>query len=389
MSGVKYELIAKTFYGLEDVLAQELEELGANDVVKGNRLVRFTGDLTLMYRANIYLRTALRILKKIDETTIQNQDDYYQFLHGIDWEKYFNLHQSIMIDTVIHSKIFPNTHFATLRAKDAIADFFRTKYNRRPETDKDNPAIVINIHVFENKLTLSLDSSGAPLFKRGYRTATVDAPINEVLAAGLIKMSGWQSEHPFFDPMCGSGTFGIEAAMMAKQIPPGLLRRTYAFQNWNDHNKEIYNELIDGIEMSDKRFRILSNDISEKAIEIAKRNAQGANISSRIKHNVEDFFETIPPFKNKAPYVFINPPYDERLKKEDIINFYRDIGTVLKTKFSEARAFIISSNNKALKHIGLKPYMKHTVYNGALECKFCGYELFEGTYKDYKTSQSG
>lgn len=379
----KFDILAKTFQGLEEVLADEIKELNGEDITLGNRLVRFKGDEELLYKSNIYLRTAVRVLKPILTTKIESQDDYYNFFRNIEWEKYMNLHKTFLIDTVINSEIFKNTHFAALRAKDAIADYFYAKYKRRPDVDKDSPNLVFNIHLVGKELTLSLDSSGEPLFKRGYRVRNVEAPINEILAAGIIKMSGWDGSQPLIDPMCGSGTFSIEAAMIARNIPPGIIRRDFAFQHWLNYDKVMYERIMNDIPLNDGRFKIFTSDLSEENLEAAKSNAEKALIKAKLRFSNADFFES-KYTKSQVPYIFLNPPYGERLKEEDIMEFYQQIGSTLKNSFNCGKAFVISSNTEAMKQIGLKPLIKKKLFNGALECMFNSYELFDGNYKEYK-----
>lgn len=379
----KFEILAKTFHGLEDVLAEEIKELNGEDINVGTRLVRYKGDFEILYRSNIYLRTAVRILVPVAKTNINTQDDYYDFFRKIDWEKYMNLHQTFMIDAVINSEIFKNTHFAALRAKDAIADYFFAKYKRRPDVAKDEPNIVYNVHLNGKELSLSLDSSGEPLFKRGYRVKNVEAPINEILAAGIIKKSGWDGSQPFIDPMCGSGTFSIEAAMIAKNIPPGLIRRNYAFQNWRNYKKDLYKKIVEDIPLTDGRFKIFTSDIDEENLSAAMSNAEKALVKAKLRFKVADFFE-MEYKKKETPYIFLNPPYGERLKENDIEQFYQKIGDQVKQSFISGKVFIISSNKDALKCVGLKPNSKEKLFNGALECMLNGYDIFDGNYKDYK-----
>ena len=379
----KFEILAKTFHGLEDVLADEIKELGGEDIKIGTRLVKYKGNFETLYKSNIYLRTAVRVLVPVAKANIATQDDYYNFFRKIDWEKFMNLHQTFMIDAVINSDIFKNTHFAALRAKDAIADFFFAKYKRRPDVAKEDPNIVYNIYLNGKELSLSLDSSGEPLFKRGYRVSNVEAPINEILAAGIIKKSGWDGSQPLIDPMCGSGTFSIEAAMIAKNIPPGLIRRQYAFQNWRNYKKELYNELMNNIPLTDGRFKIFTSDINEENLSAAMTNAEKALVKAKLRFKVADFFE-LEYKKKETPYIFLNPPYGERLKEEDIELFYKKIGDRVKNYFSSGKLYVISSNKEALKSVGLKTSSKEKLFNGALECMLHGYEIFDGNYKDYK-----
>ncbi len=379
------ELIAKTFAGLEEVLAKELEEIGAENVEPGRRMVKFSGDTLCMYKANVYLRTALRILMPIHQRSIKTMDDYYQLFRDIEWEKYMNLHHSFAVDAVVNSKLFNNSLFAAQRAKDAIVDRFREKYHKRPTVDTKTPKILINVHVSGEAVNVSLDSSGEPLNKRGYRQADGGAPLNEVLAAAMIKLSGWDPKEPFVDPMTGSGTLAIEAALIARNIPPGLLRKNYAFQNWLGYEKELFHKIIDEIEISEIRPKIFANDILQDVIDIAQNNARKALVSSFIKFSCEDIYDYTP--RTKSPVVLINPPYGERLKPDEIEELYSDIGTSLKNNFTGGKAWIITSNKDAFKRIGLRYNTRKELFNGGLQCWFAGFELFEGSYKEFKQKE--
>lgn len=381
-----YALIAKTFYGLEDLLKEELFKIGATDIEKGTRMVRFKGDKELLYKANIYLRTALRILKTIHSFEIQSQEDYYEYIHNIEWEKYLGLHHSFAIDSVVNSKIFKNSLFASQRAKDAIVDRFRAKYHKRPLVNIQNPDVLVNVHISGNKVDLALDSSGVSLHRRGYREEEGAAPLNQALAAALIYMSGWQYENPFIDPMTGSGTLAIEAAMIARNIPPGLLRKDYCFQNWQDYDKILYRKIIEDVRLNDIKPVVFANDMSSSVLDIARNNALKANVTSFIKFSNKSFNEFKPRAQNGT--IIFNPPYGERIKVNQIKELYQDIGNSLKKYFSGFDAWVISSNKEALKFLGLKPDKKIKVFNGSLECSYNKYTVFDGSFKDYKTGNS-
>jgi putative N6-adenine-specific DNA methylase len=378
-----YNLVAKTFFGLEELLADEIREIGAKDVEIGRRMVSFKGDKEILYKANIYLRTGLRVLKTLHSFKINNQDDYYKFLRNIEWEKVLGLHHTFAIDSVVHSEIFSNSLFAAQRAKDAIVDSFRAKYHKRPLVDTQNPDVLINIHISDKRVDVALDSSGLPLNRRGYRVAEGPAPINQVLAAALIKLSGWDINTPFIDPMTGSGTFAIEAAMIARNMPPGMIRKDFCFQNWPDYDRKLYRKLLEEIELNDFRPTIIANDIDEGMIEIARQNASKANLASVIRFN-NKAFEIYKP-RVKEGTIIMNPPYGERLEKDEIQEFYEDIGDTLKERFQGFTAWIISSNMDAMKYIALKPSSKKKVFNGNLECVYAGFEMFTGSMKEYKT----
>lgn len=380
-----FDMLAKTFAGLEPALAQELKQIGASDIVIGRRMVSFKGNTECMYRANVYLRTALRVLKPIYKGIIKTPEEYYNFFHQLEWEKYMGLHHTFAIDAVINTKVFNNSLYAAQRAKDGIADRFKDKYNKRPNVDVQQPEILINVHYSGEELSIALDSSGEPLNKRGYRVGEGEAPLNPVLAAAMIIYSKWDPNTPFVDPMTGSGTLAIEAAMIARGIPPGLIRKSYSFQNWPDYNKQLFQQIIDGIELNEVRPQIFASDIVPEMIEIARKNAQKALVMSYIRFSTQSFMEYIP--KAKAGTLIMNPPYGERLQPEEINQFYSSIGTSLKREFQGYTAWIISSNLDAMKHIGLKPVAKYQLYNGGLQCNYAGFELFDGSLKEFKENR--
>jgi putative N6-adenine-specific DNA methylase len=382
----KFEMIAKTFSGLEPILAKELESIKAEKITIGRRMVSFVGDEECMYKANIYLRTAIRILKPIFSTKIKTQDEYYNFFRETEWEKYMGLHHTFVIDSVINTDVFNHSLYAAQRAKDGIVDRFKAKYFKRPNVDTENPDLVINVHFTGQQLNISLDSSGQPLSKRGYRVGEGAAPLNQVLAAAMILNSDWDPTTPFVDPMTGSGTLAIEAAMIARHIPPGLIRKEFAFKNWIGYNKALYKKIIDEVELNEIRPKIFANDISEEIIEIARINAQKALVSSYIRFSNKDIADYKP--RAKDALVIINPPYGERLKPEQIEKLYADIGSSLKFNFSGSQAWIISSNTEALKHIGLRPSKKMHLYNGSLDCTYARFDLFDGSLKEHKESSN-
>ncbi len=382
MAEQQFNLIAKTFFGLEEVLAREIEKIGGKNIEVGRRMVKYSGDKKILYKSNIYLRTALRVLKNITSFSIKDQNDYYNFLLDFDWENYLGLHHSFAIDTVVSSPIFNNSLYAAQRAKDALVDSFRKKYHKRPLVDTNSPDVLINIHISENTVNIAMDSSGVSLHRRGYREAEGPAPLNQVLAAGMIYLSEWEPDTPFVDPMTGSGTLAIEAAMIARNIPPGLVRKEFCFQNWPDYDRKLYRQIMEEIELNDIKPKIFANDISEKSIEIARFNAQKANISSFIKFTNQSFKVFAP--KSDSGTVIINPPYGERMKPDKLFSLYQEMGDILKQFYSGYHAWIISSNIDAMKKIGLRPKTKIKLFNGRLECLYSGYELFQGTIKDFK-----
>lgn len=372
-----FNLIAKTFTGLENVLAEEIKKIGGKNINIGRRAVFYEGDLKIIYKSNYFLRTALRVLKEIGRFQIKSVDQFYLRCKSIDWTKYFNVDQSFAINSVVvNSKEFRNSMFASLKAKDAIADSFRQSNGRRPNVDTESPEIVINIHIYQDTCTVSLDSSGESLHKRGYRIRQGDAPLNEVLAAAMIMLTGWNGNNDFIDPMCGSGTLPIEAAMISQDIPAGKFRNNYAFQNWNDFNSELFEHIKHSVKKREFTHNIYASDISSKNLLNAKTNARRALVFNKIIFQTRDFNDLDIPAKNTT--ILINPPYGERIKVDNINQLYSMIGERLKHQFPGNSAWLLSSSSESLKHIGLKPSKKMELYNGALRCSFIHYKLFSG-----------
>ena len=370
--------------GLENVLAEELTAIGAQNVEVLYRVVSFEGDKALMYKANYCCRTALRILKPITSFVARNELALYNNIFKIQWHEIFNINETFAIDAVTSGNYFTHSQYAALKVKDAIADEFRQHFGARPSVDVENPDLRINVHIENEKVTLSFDSSGESLHKRGYRKSVDKAPMNEVLAAGLIKLTGWQYDCNFVDCMCGSGTLPIEAAMQAMGIPAGFFRKKWGFMMWHDFDEELWQKVVHdaGAEMQEFDYEIIASDHSAKAVEIAKANITNAHLNHDIKLSKQDMFEMVPP--EGGGIMIINPPYGERLEEKDLINLYKGIGDALKRNFKGFEAWIISSNKDVLKLVGLKPSKKIDVYNGPLECKFEKFEVFEGSYKENK-----
>ncbi len=382
-------MLAKTFKGLEEVLAQELIELGANDVQLERRAVSFRGDKALLYRANFGLRTAIRILVPIASFKAKDTDALYKQLKALDWSRYMTVNNTFAIDATLYSESFRNSRFVTYRVKDAIVDYWSEKVNQRPNVSVQNPDMTINIHIANEQVTLSLDSSGDSLHKRGYRVATTEAPINEVLAAGMLLMAGWRGQSDFYDQMCGSGTLLIEAALIARNIAPGVFRQSYAFEKWPDFDADLWNEIYnDDSHERDFAHHIYGSDASFYAIQQAAKNVKSAGVQKDVELKqirIEEIKITNLQFPttNASPLVMLNPPYGERLKSnKEMEDLYSAIGTALKHQFTGATAWIISSNAEAMKCIGLKPSKKYRLLNGELDCQFNKYELFQGKRKD-------
>jgi putative N6-adenine-specific DNA methylase len=380
--------LAKTVSGLEPVLASELEAIGAQNIQLLTRAVQFTGDTVLMYKTNYVLRTALRVLKKISTFKVANEAALYDRMYDFPWENYFTENQTFAIDSVVGGKLFTHSLFVSQKAKDGLVDRFRNRTGVRPSVDTQHPDLRINIHIYEDDCTLSLDSSGESLHKRGYRIAVDKAPLNEVLAAGLIQLSGWKADCHFVDGMCGSGTLPIEAAMYAMKIPAGYFREDYGFMHWNDFDPAVwkkitkeYSELI-----GDFDFEIIGSDRSAKAISIARENIQKAHLQKDIQLLNRNFENLQLPEGNGI--LMLNPPYGERLEETDIVGLYKMIGDVLKQNYKGWQAWVISSDIPVLKLIGLKPSKKITVFNGPLECRFVRFDIFGGSYKDMKAAKT-
>ena len=389
-------MLAKTFKGLEEVLAQELIELGANDVQLERRAVSFRGDKALLYRANLCLRTASRILVPIVEATltpkkknIAPEDLLYEAVKRVEWSRYMSVENTFAIDATVYSDTFRNSRFVTYRVKDAIADYWMEYANKRPSVAVEAPDMLINVHIAKEHLTLSLDSSGESLHKRGYRVANTEAPINEALAAGMLLMAGWKGQSDFYDPMCGSGTLLIEAALIARNIAPGVFRQAFAFEKWPDFDAELWSDIYnDDSQEHEFTHKIYGSDASFYAIQQAAKNIKSAGVQKdvELKQIRMEEIKTSnlqSSISNPSPLVMLNPPYGERLKSnKEMEDLYSAIGSTLKHQFAGATAWIISSNDAAMKCIGLKPSRKVRLLNGELDCQFNRYDLFQGKRKD-------
>lgn len=378
-------MLAKTFKGLEEVLAQELTELGANDVLIERRAVSFMGDKALLYRANHCLRTAIRILVEIAKPQrleiskkTKPEDALYEAIKAIDWSMYMTADTTFAIDATVYSETFRNSRFVTYRVKDAVADYWQEKAGKRPNVKVSDPDLLINVHIANETVTVSLDSSGESLHKRGYRVATTEAPINEVLAAGMLLIAGWKGGSDFYDPMCGSGTLPIEAALIARNIAPGVFRKSFAFEKWLDFDAELWSDIYND-DSREREFdhKIYGSDASFYAIQQATKNVKSAGVAKDVELRQIRMEELRVQTSN--PLVMINPPYGERLaSNKDMEDLYGKIGTALKHQFTGATAWIISSNDAAMKCIGLKPSKKMRLLNGELDCQFNKYDLFAG-----------
>lgn len=375
---------ATTFHGLEDVLVNELMKLGARDIVPFKRGVSFTGDKGFMYKANLCLRTALKVLVPIYSFTANNEHELYDKMKEYEWEELLNVDDTLAINATVNSDEFNHSLYVSQKTKDAICDRFVDKFDVRPNVDLDRPTVRIYVHIFRNQVNVSLDSSGDSLFKRGYRVDIDTAPMKEVLAAGMVLLSNWQPHLPLIDGMCGSGTLGIEAALFANNIPPGVFREEFGFMKWHDYDKELWDKIYESTinRIKDDMPNIISSDIDIVPLEMAKRNGAVAKVDDVIQYEHISFFDLMPTKPHGT--ILLNPPYDERIKMEDTNAFYKQIGDKLKKDFGGWTCWIISSNMEAIKSIGLHPSKKMTLFNASLECKLLKYEVYSGSKKASK-----
>ncbi|MFD0860949.1 class I SAM-dependent RNA methyltransferase [Sungkyunkwania multivorans] len=383
--GNNFKMVAKTMHSFEPLLAKELKDLGAMDVQEGVRNVSFVGDTGFMYKANLCLRTAIKILKPIKSFRIKNEKELYDAVYQMPWHLYMRHDQSLSIDATVHSDYFKHSKFIALKTKDAIVDKFRNTEGRRPSVDLKHPDLRINVHIQYSECTISLDSSGQSLHQRGYRTATNIAPINEVLAAGMLLLSGWDGQCDFLDPMCGSGTIPIEAAMIACNIPANINRPEFAFEKWEDYDMDLFEKIMESSLKKTREFhhKIVGYDKAPSAFRKAKDNVRNANLSEYITLENKNFFETKKEDEDSKLHMVFNPPYGERLDI-DMESFYGDIGTTLKHGYPNTNAWMITSNMEALKQVGLRPSRKIKLFNGKLESRLVKYEMYAGSKKAKK-----
>ena len=385
----EFQMLAKTFKGLEEVLAKELVELGANNVQIERRAVSFTGDKRMLYMANFCLRTASRILVPITQFKARHTDDIYEQVKHIDWSEYMTTQMTFQIDATVYSDYFRHSQFVTYRVKDAIVDWWMERGGVRPSVKLTNPDLYLNVHIGGDIVTVSLDSSGESLHKRGYRVANTQAPINEALAAGMLLLAGWKGQGDFYDPMCGSGTLLIEAAMIARNIAPGIYRKGFAFEKWANFDADLFEDVYsDDSREREFEHKIYGSDAGFYAVQTATKNIESAGLQRDIEVKQIRVQELrLADQDTDGALVMINPPYGERLAQDkDVLNLYKDMGTALKHQFSGATAWIISSNDEALKCIGLRPAKRVRLVNGDLVCWFNQYVLFKGDHKSWKKS---
>ena len=385
----EFQMLAKTFKGLEQVLAKELIELGANNVQIERRAVSFTGDKRMLYTANFCLRTASRVLIPIATFKAKKTDDIYEQVKLLDWAQYMTAKNTFQIDATVYSDLFRHSQFITYRVKDAIVDWWMEHGGVRPSVQLSNPDIYLNVHIAGDTVTLSLDSSGESLHKRGYRVANTQAPINEALAAGMLLLAGWHGQSDFYDPMCGSGTLLIEAALIARNIAPGIYRKGFAFEKWANFDADLFEDIYsDDSRERDFQHKIYGSDAGFYAVQVANKNIQSANLQRDIEVKQIRIEELkLADQSTEGALVMMNPPYGERLSQDkNVLRLYQDIGTALKHQFSGATAWMISSNEEALKCVGLRPAKRIHLVNGDLDCLFNQYVLFKGDRKSWKKS---
>lgn len=377
-------MIAKTFKGLEAVLAKELVELGADNVQIERRAVSFTGNMETLYRANFSLRTASRVLVPIASFRAKDADEVYAEVKKMDWSQLMSATTTFAIDATVYSETFRHSKYVTYRVKDAIADYWMERENKRPNVRLENADLILNVHIAAEQVTLSLDSSGESLHKRGYRVATTTAPINEALAAGLLLTAGWKGETDFYDMMCGSGTLLIEAALIAQNIAPGVFRKGFAFEKWKDFDAELFEQIYND-DSRERPFthKIYGSDAGYYAVQAALKNVQAAG-QARFIEVKQIRIQEIKREEQTPALIIMNPPYGERLAQDkDVLRLYQDMGSILKHQFNGSTAWIVSSNEDALKCVGLKPSKKIRVMNGELDCLFNEYQLFAGERKEF------
>lgn len=381
----EFDMLAKTFHGFEEILADEIRQLGGGNIEILKRAVSFSGDKKTLYRMNYESRLSLSVLVPIFGFNANNTDELYDGIQRINWDDFLALDKTFSIHATISSELFEHSRFVVLKVKDAIVDQFRDKYADRPSIDTENPDLKIQIHIYNEEVTVSLDSSGEPLYKRGYRKRVGEAHLNEVLAAGLIKLSEYKNDLPFLDPMCGSGTILAEVGMTLTQTPSGKYRKSFGFQKWKDYDEKIFSEVKN---TADKKIKpseisITGFELDMQNVELARMNT--AFLSPLVQVNIikADMMKMKPPYA--SGFIIVNPPYGERLRNQSVPELYAELGTTLKHQYSGYRACIISSNFEALKNIGLKTSRRFTVFNGPLECKFQCFDLYAGSKKVHKT----
>jgi len=385
-----FTIIGKTMAGLEGVLADEIGKTGGTNITALKRAVSFEGNMECLYRANLWSATALSFLVPLADGEVNDQQDLYNLAKSIAWDDYMSSRKTFSISAVaFHNDKLTHSKFVALKVKDALADYFREKYGIRPSVDNRRPDILINVHISGNKGSISLNSSGDPLYKRGYRMALGKAPLSEVLAAGMVRLSEWDAKSPLHDPMCGSGTIALEAGLLAANIAPGSFRHFFSFMKWRGYNKDLWMSLKEEAEkgITNPGRIIKASDINPLTISSIRKNIESAGLQKIIKIEIDDFFKSSGD-KNEPPMLIMNPPYGERVKNEDPQNFFKQIGDTLKNNYAGSTAWIIAPPEEMIRNIGLKPHRKIILYNGQIECRFARFDLFKGSQKEHKTQKN-
>lgn len=379
-----FEIKVTTFFGLEEILAKELMQLGGKQVTVFKRGVSVIGDLGFLYKANLCLHTALKVIVPITKFTADNEHELYEAIKSIPWERFISLTDTLMVESVLNSEIFSHSQFISQKVKDGIVDRFREKTGKRPDVDLLRPAFKLYVHIYKNEVSLHIDSSGDPLYKRGYRSDINDAPMKEVLAAGLVKLSGWEKHLLLIDGMCGAGTIAIEAALWANNIPPGYYRNDFGFMRWRNFDEATYDTIYESSisKIKEDKIEIIANDIDAPTLKKAKINTHNAKVDDVVSCTHQSFFDIIP--DRKGGVVILNPPYGERLPVSEIQSLYKEIGNKLKKDFRGFNAWIITSSPEAVKSIGLRPSRRIHIFNGSLECRYLKFELYDGSKKASK-----
>lgn len=381
-----FEIKVTTFFGLEEILAKELQALGGRDISVFKRGASVTGDAGFLYKLNLCTHTALKVLVPIAKFKAANEHELYAGIHSLPWEKFIGTTDSLMVESVVNSDAFTHSLFVSQKVKDGIVDRFREKTGKRPDVDLIRPVFKLYVHIFRDEVSLSIDSSGDPLYKRGYRADINEAPMKEVLAAGLVKLSGWERHLQLIDGMCGAGTIAIEAALWANNIPPGYYRNDFGFMRWRNYDENLYGKIFDSAvsRIKEDKVDIIANDIDGPTVKKARGNTKEAKVDDVVRCTQGSFFDMKP--ERGGGVIILNPPYGERMPVEEIEKLYKEIGNKLKRDFGGYNAWIITSSAEAVKSVGLHPSKRIQVYNGALECRFLKYELYSGSKKASRQS---
>ncbi|MDR9488485.1 THUMP domain-containing protein [Salibacter sp.] len=379
----KLSIVVKTHQGLETVLAEEIKAFGGENIEILNRAVACEGDLETVYRCNLACNTALRVLVTISSFTIQNQDDLYEGAYEIQWQRYFDVDKTFIIDGVIFSDLMRNTQFPALKVKDAIADRFRNEFGKRPSIDKISPDVRVHLLIRQDKVDIALDSSGDPLNQRNYRTRSLRAPLNEALAAGILKLAGYDGSVDIYDPFCGTGTFLTEAALIASNTAPNVNRKDFCLKNWMNFDRELWYSVLEDLRDQEKEIeaRFYGSDSDQEAVDTTREHWIKLGLEPDLLRVTRNHFEDCRP-KGETGLFVANPPYGKRIDEDDAVELHKAIGDLLKQEFKGFKAAIFSGSMKGLKHFGLRPFKKVPMFNGSIECKLHLYEMYAGSKKN-------